>query len=135
MVIEVMTNVNVPFGTVNWKCRGQEEKRGEERNHLLCITSRRIFTLRGGRRSGNPPFMDPEWIYMCKNNMKYRFVYAPGACFIPHLPITFWTGPFSNLAALSSTGWISPRGKHARRWGLWACVRKKRICVCNEEPR
>lgn len=45
-VIEVMTNVNVPFGTVNWRCRRARGNRGEERksSNLHCS----LFTVRGG---------------------------------------------------------------------------------------
>lgn len=37
MVIEVMTNVNVPFGTVNWTSKGQNKNNG--RRGIICFTS------------------------------------------------------------------------------------------------
>lgn len=47
MVIEVTTNVNVPFGTVNVECRGQEEIEGRIGIIYFALPLCRISTLRG----------------------------------------------------------------------------------------
>lgn len=48
-MIEVMANVNVPFGTEYWRGRGQEENAGEERSPLPQITSGSVSSLRKER--------------------------------------------------------------------------------------
>ena len=150
MVIEVMANVNVPFGTVNRRCRGQEEIEG--RKGIIYLTLPLVeYPQWAGRCLGSSLYVLWINIYCICVKIKYLSVVgvsfvAIGWCGVCLIPCSLyrnvfscwrWTlkihpsGVCSNLIALASKlGLAFETGQQETVCLVCVCVLERMLFVC-----